>query len=594
MFIAFPLTIALWMSFLVEMKMIDNALKKRSEALERTRVSSLGKGIPLPIWISAAIIFFFIGFLHGTRSMRTPMHIYLIGAVICRGIIFLIVHELTAEKSFLRRMTRQRLRPALSIFLSGLMLFAFVLGPIIIPRGIGYLRACEMLNILTRSEDATVDTFPEISPSDLRVTTREIAESICEIRKSSAASWITSVNLGMYNGTLSWICTVSETPWFNMLVGSANKIREVIVIPINDPVGQHATVIPFKMNFAEGLWWWQDGLVHASDVFPFRTFTRAYVTAYNNELVLVTTSYFEVPFTGVFKDPRVHVWNPETGQLIAEFTPNDAPEWVVQKWDETYIEVLGDSLGDFRWSRDNDLNFWNGIPRASDRSADPSEWKGLRYQMWDGELTGVYLFHNKNNPSILEFIIIVKKNELLLYKVDHLNMISPQEAKSIALSGLPPLERGTYQSPIALLYRVGDNLYYHIPVYQYYKTGEHIHYLPIYFALVNAMDRRFIREAVGEHEGALVSAIEAAYAKAVIETGRKINGTLVEKYEPVVIHGETRQWLTIEQPDKTRVNVLVKFELLQTDEERFKIVSLKVGDPVTVVVDENNVVLEVK
>ena len=57
--------------------------------------------------------------------------------------------------------------------------------------------------------------------------------------------------------------------------------------------------------------------------------------------------------------------------------------------------------------------------------------------------------------------------------------------------------------------------------------------------------------------------------------------------------GNTRQWLTIKIDTDTEIRVLVKFELLKTNEEKAKIAYSKVGDQISIRIDENNIVLEV-
>ncbi|RLI06788.1 hypothetical protein DRO32_05105, partial [Candidatus Bathyarchaeota archaeon] len=176
--------------------------------------------------------------------------------------------------------------------------------------------------------------FPEIDPDQLRLTTSEIARSIAEMKKTSAASKVTSVHLGIYNGELCWIATVSEPPAFgSLLLGPSNRIREVIIIPVTDATGERAIVLPLRADYAEGLWFPKDIRVRAQDLYPTRTFSRAYLTwsPEHNKLVYITTSYYQVPL-GPLKDPMVHVWDPQTGALLTSYRPEEAPDWVIQRW----------------------------------------------------------------------------------------------------------------------------------------------------------------------------------------------------------------------------------------------------------------------
>ncbi|RLI07534.1 hypothetical protein DRO32_03735 [Candidatus Bathyarchaeota archaeon] len=201
---------------------------------------------------------------------------------------------------------------------------------------------------------------------------------------------------------------------------------------------------------------------------------------------------------------------------------------------------------------------------------------------------GVYLFQNKRNPSLLELVIIARRDCVYLYSLNHLALISPSEAKNVAKAGLPALPGGEYRTPLALLYRIGDQLYYHIPVF-IYQGG---HYIPAYFALVRATDRRCFRTSCAEL-GGLREAILAAYALAGREARRytTIEGTLVGKYE-YVEEGNTRIWLDIRLPNGTVVSVLAKVELLDP-EDVYLLLSKQVGDRISVVVDEKRVVVDV-
>ncbi len=577
-FINWFLTIFFWLSLLLEVRKIV----KRSEMEEWEEKVA---------FILCGILFFIAGAIHGAYTLAIPIHLYLFWAFILRGIFFWIVSVLTAEEPFLRtkKLLSKEGEIAITRVIALIILIFLLLGLVAFfgVRSISYWQATTFKGMVDEFQKGSIELFPEIDPEDVRVTTSTIARSIAEIKRTSAESWITSVHLGMYEGELSWICTISEKPTFGMwLIGSSNAIREVIVIPVTDATGERAKVIPFRAFYAEGLWFGNEIKVRANNIFPLRSISRGYITSQDERLVLVTTSYVKIPL-GPLIDPKVHVWDPITGELIGEYTPYNAPEWIVQRWDEEMLEIMGDAFGDFRWTAENELNYWNGIPRFSDRSADPSEPEGLRYQMWNGELTAVYLFDNKRNKQVLELVIIATKEGLKVYSVDHLGLLSPDDAKELALSGLPALPEGkNYHAPIALIYRIGLRLFYHIPIY-IQSQGR---YYPAYFALVDCQSRSYIRESV-EKYGGMTETIKAVYEKVGVPSKEKIiEGKVVDKDEWVE-KGNTRIWLTL-NVNGTEVNVLVKTELL-TSEEIHLVLDKQVGDRITVKIDENNVVTKV-
>jgi len=565
------------------------------------------KGEKPPLWplIVAGISFFLIGILHGSWTLATPIHIYLLWAIILRGIIYWFVSVCTAEKPLSRILgfvSKEEKRksewssdeyreyhPKWSrvVFVAVLIIALIIASLLFIPRTITYWQATTFKGVIEQYKTGTIEMFPEINPQGLRVITSDIARSIAELKRTSAESLITSVNLGRYEGELCFITTVSERPWMGWgLFGESNKIREAVIIPLNDATGERARVIPFTGIFAEGLWFGNAMDVHGNDAFPLRTFTRAYLTAMDDKLVCVTTSYVEIPF-GLFVDPRTHVWDPVSGNLIAEYTPQDAPEWIIQRWDESYLETLGNSFGDHRVTVTNDLNYWTGLPYFSDRSADPSEPEGLRYQTWGEELVAVYLFDNKRNEQRLELIIIATNEDLTLYSVDHLGLLSPDDAKELAITGLPALpEKKTYSTPLALIYRIGSRLFYHIPIY---ILADSRHY-PAYFALVDCQSRSCIRDETGKY-GGMIPTVKALYERVTGGvTEREISGTLKDK-DTWVENGNTRIWLTI-TANGTDTDVLAKAELL-TPETIGRILDKEIGQPIVVKVDENNIVIEI-
>ncbi len=608
MFAALLITMAAWASLLLDLKLVERQM----------RAVRPGFRIRNGVLATIGALLLVVGYGHGCATLLVPIHIYLMWLVLLRALAlgaFVLAGKGLAKlaasmpevslRDLLfkpRKARRLETRPrALRISKRGLKIGAIVLlalivllSPIGVPlasRAVGFARASYMLEHFKAVGRGSIDLFPEIDPDQLRVTTSGIARSIAEMKKTSAASWVTSVHLGMYEGELCWIATVSEPPLFgSLLLGESNRLREIIVVPVTDATGERAKVVPLPASYGEGLWFDRDIRVHAQDMFPTRTFTRAYLTwsPEHHKLVYVTTSYYEVPF-GPLTDPMVHIWDPQTGALLGQYRPEEAPDWVVQRWDEEWLEAMGAAFGEFRWTADNKLNFWNGLPYYSDRSAEPAEPEGLRYQMWPGgELVGVYLFQNKRNPSLLELVIIARRDGVYLYSLDHLGLISPSEAKAVAKSGLPALPSGDYATPLALLYRIGNELYYHIPVF----VKQEGHYYPAYFALVRATDRRLVRTSCAEL-GGLREAVLAAYAQVRREAARYtvLNGTLVAKYE-YVEGGNTRIWLDIKLENGTVVSVLAKVELLDPEDVRL-LLAKEIGDYISVVVDERLLVVDV-
>lgn len=598
MIISLFITMALWLSLLIEVRMIIKKLVREEGGWGRDEPAYTEGEISKPIWVLLillfSVVFLLVGYWHGCYTLTVPMHMYFLWAVPVRVFIFWLVHELTDEKAFLQKLPK--LGTGKVIALGVTLAIVVILGavwPAFVLRTISFTRANVMKSKIDDFKEGTKEMFPEIRPETLRLTTSGIAESIAKTKKTSAASYITGTHLGSYNNTLCWMSTISETPFWGWLVGDSNRIREVIIVPVTDSTGEKVTVLKMEMRYAEGLWFDKNIEVHASDRFPFRTFTRGYITMNEKgKLVYVTTSYFRVPF-GALEDPKIHVWDFTTGDLLGEYDPHTAPEWVVQRWDEEYVETMGSEFGYFRKTADNDLDYSVGIFYQSDRAAEPSEPEGLRYQKWEEETTAVYIFDNKRNEDVMELLMIATKRGMTSYAMDKLQFIGADDAKETALSGLPQLSGDrTYSTPIALIYRVGAEVYYHVPVYTYSDR----HYYPAYFVLVRAHDRFLIREPVGEH-GGMVGAIKAVYEKLGAPVGptpteiTAINGTLVYK-DSYTKQGNQRWVLGLKLNDGRVVELLAKAETL-TDKEISKILKMQVGDPAGFFVDTENIVVNV-
>jgi hypothetical protein len=271
------------------------------------------------------------------------------------------------------------------------------------------------------------------------------------------------------------------------------------------------------------------------------------------------------------------------GRLLAEYEPSSTPPWVVQRWDEVFVEEMGNNFGDFRWSDDNDLNFFVGIPYQTDRGCNPAEPEGLRYQMWGDRLYGVYLFSNKRNPEFLELSVVTHESGITVYNLQHLRLISPEEAKNVAMAGLPALaEDREYNTPIALIYRIGGSLYYHIPIY----VGSYL----TYFSLVRTTDRERIRVDTSKYggvQGAVMKAYSMAGGRGVGEN--VVEGKLIDKDE-YVVDGNTHYWLTV-STSEGNVDILAKAESL-SDEIIHKIEDMRVGQRVRILVNLVNGVYE--
>ena len=173
--------------------------------------------------IGASVVLFVIGCLIGLALLRTPVHIMLFATGMVHMAIAITVATLYAIGVLGER------RPVAATALAVLMFTSYITGALLTWRSVGWRWANTYGQYVRYCGPGDVYVFPEIPPDELRVTTSEIAKSIAEMKKTAAASVVTSVHIGLYNGELCWIATLSEKPFLGMLVLRSNRIRELVV-----------------------------------------------------------------------------------------------------------------------------------------------------------------------------------------------------------------------------------------------------------------------------------------------------------------------------------------------------------------------------
>jgi hypothetical protein len=597
MYLNLYLTMLFFLSLLIEVRMGARSLLTEYDYSKKRDVPKISVKQWIAILLVFAPILLAMGYWIGVYTMTVPIQMYLLWFLVARMIPFIPFNNVTNKNALIRKLLSKVSwnwkKGLISILLLVVLLVSMFAWPALVFRQIGFSRAQALRTDLANFQQGDVSMFPEINPSDLRLTTDVISESIAKTKMTTGASMITGTHLGVYDNVLSWITTASGTPVLgSLLLFDSNRIKQLIIVPLNDATGEKAKTLNTMMLYGEGLWFSNSIEIHASDMFPTRTFTRGYLTQNaEGSIVVVTTSYIEIPF-GPLVDPKIHVWDPLTGDLLGEYAPNKAPDWAVQKWDESFITTLANDFGFYRVSESNDLDFWINAIYSSDRNAESSEQQGLRYQTWANDTTAVFIFDNRNNDKIMEFLLIANKNGITIYSMDKLGFIGGDEAKAVAVSGLPTLPNDEqYYTPMALLYKIGSNVYYHVPIYQKSQDA----YIPVAFALVHAHDRTVTRVSANNENG-MEGAVSTAYQEVQsgnINGAKTINGTITEKPQSYDENGNTRQWLTIQGDDGNLTHVLVKYENLATDSEKGKIAYIAINGRISVKVDTNNVVTKV-
>jgi hypothetical protein len=173
-------------------------------------------------------------------------------------------------------------------------------------------------------------------------------------------------------------------------------------------------------------------------------------------------------------------------------------------------------------------------------------------------------------------------------------VIGPTVALSVVRSN-PELTKhpyfGQWSNGNILMYSLGGKFYYSIPYYK--KEANTI--LPQMVAVVNAEDQSMGFHTIKNPRDPTEVSMATTYAFQRIGVNtigeNQINGTLVDKKE-YVEDGNTRWFLNIQTPEGKAIEVLVRVEVLHI-EEISRIINLKLGDPISVRVDQDNVVAEV-
>ena len=180
--------------------------------------------IPKKTWLALFPLLVAVGYVHGCHTLTRPAHLYLLALIPARLVAFVLVVASAKAVANAARLGREELKRRmktrsviLKVLVAVLLLVLVLKAPVAIPmvdRAVSYSRAVYMRSSFTEMAVGNASLFPEVDPARLRVTTSGIARSIAEMKKTSAASMVTSVHLGIYNGELCWVATVSEPPVF--------------------------------------------------------------------------------------------------------------------------------------------------------------------------------------------------------------------------------------------------------------------------------------------------------------------------------------------------------------------------------------------
>lgn len=177
-------------------------------------------------------------------------------------------------------------------------------------------------------------------------------------------------------------------------------------------------------------------------------------------------------------------------------------------------------------------------------------------------------------------------------------VIGPSVALSVVRSNAELTKHPNFNqwsSGNILMYSLGGEFYYSIPYYKQ-EAGT---ILPQMVAVVNAQDQSMGFHIIQNPRDSteVSTGMTYAFQRIGVNVGtinlekNKVNGTLVDK-EDYVENGNTRWLLNIHTTEGTIIEVQAKVELLEV-EVISEIINLKVGDVISVRLDQNGFVVEI-
>jgi hypothetical protein len=432
----------------------------------------------------------------------------------------------------------------------------------------------------------------EIPNNMLRLTTEELAKSIA-LRSAAHFGSVRagSAHITIYNGRLVWVVTMIPPNLYG-----DNTIKGLVIVDANNPeldveiidktfkVGEGLLYVPpFYAGNIQGNAYW--GLSTAD------AYGRATLTPDGNgdwKYVLTVTQVQQ--WTFVAQPKGVYVYN-EFGQVENLYSMNQIPDWVTQRYDESWLKSMISAWGATR--RGNGFDIFAGgfawIPASTNRVEISDDVRWI-VDPDTNRITALVPVDFVGEAQTMAGMFKTTDSGIEYYDTTGLDIKSGLQAQNVIESHILMPTTGAYEAEMPLIYPIyGENAWF-VPVYwrtaQGRSTSEQETIKLAGLGIVGAenLDHYTIVMTGEGYQGATL----VAEAKRRFETGtvqpsneKTITGTLNDKFS-YVNNGNTIYVLTINQTDYATHTQTLDFTTVS------RIEKLHIGDAVTIIVNSNN------
>lgn len=428
----------------------------------------------------------------------------------------------------------------------------------------------------------------EVPDNMLRLTTMELAKSIA---LRNAGAYFGSVKAGsahiaLYKGRLVWVVNMVSPNLYG-----ENVIKGFVIVDANDPEAE-VEVVAETFHVGEDLLFlppFYNGEIHGHAYWHISTasmYGRALPTVNDVGEWKYVLTVTDVDFWSFVQRPRgVYVFN-EHG-FEGAYSINELP-WVVQYYDEDWIEYMIDCWGKHR--RGKGFDVWAGgflwIPSSTDRVeiSDDTRW------IIDpdlGEVVAVVAVDHIGEVQTMAGLFKITRKGIFYYDLSSLGLKSGLQAQNIIGAHLAKPASGTFEPQMPVLYTLGGRYVWFVPIY-WRISGEEAASLQetvklVGLAVVDAqsLDRfAIVMTSEGYTGASLVAEAKRRFlqgAQPETEAETTVSGVLKAKFS-YVSEGNTVYILVIDDNCYKADTRTLDFRTI------YRIESLKVGEQVTVVV----------
>jgi len=348
-----------------------------------------------------------------------------------------------------------------------------------------------------------------LSDSQVRLVTEELAISVARRHMAEFGSNVQVLDSHItktLDGKLIWVTVIGST---NVL--AENYVKGFILIDATDPVAV-PQIVHKEFSVGQGLWWDHNII--------FRSYlsenTNSYGVAYpswnptTNELVYIVTRY-EVGFDLIRRYKGLIIYDSE-GKIIYDYTTlQSVPSWVIQVYDENWMEHMINEWGGFR--RGSSFDYWSGgflwiVPPSRERM-EMSEDTRYIIDPETGDIIAMVMVNPVASERTLAGVFKATRQGIFFYDYSKENYISGITAEDIVEGKLPKPATGLYYAEMPLLYPVEVSegvfrLAWYVPIY--WREGTKSPDETIYLAGFAVLDSRDINNvAINMAGGGLAS-----------------------------------------------------------------------------------------